>query len=323
MRSSAALVAAVQKYSDVMTVNRLYKVTVTNLSLLAMEEACNWCWATLSKVNWKRPFVKPMPGVMQDLDKFEKWVLPELLKRDQTLPTCFRPFHRVTAVAPIGRLEFDDPETGLFIYGYPDVVLENDEGGVYVIDNKTAKPKEEGHPLYYAYQAQLGCYCHMIQHGNHDRRVDGAGLFYYRRSPDVTQKDVLDYWIDEQLCPPFKPTVMKVELDFDDIIRPLIDRAYGLLSGKTKPEPNPECPDCALLEAYLKTQLKLKGNPKAKGLDSREQQRLLARQALLERCTDVLEYVSPDHQYCAPGSMNGDGILANWDFSGCQTESTE
>jgi hypothetical protein len=288
------------------------KISATNLALLAMEEACPLCWYTLSTIRWKKPFVYPMPGVMQYHDRTQKYLLAELIKRDQKLPDCFKPYQDVRGIAPIVKVEYIDPETGLLLYGYPDFVAERENGSVLVFDNKTAKLKGDDSPLYWAYNAQVNIYAHLIAKGAHNRRVDGAALFYFRW-PQVIPEDILDYWYENRLHAPLEPVVQPVELDFDEIVCPLILKAHGLLSGAVTPTANPDCRDCASLQTFLKAQSQIKASS-TWAMDARTRQRLAARQRFIDACRLGID-TAAEEQFAPPCFGHEFGMVANWDYS--------
>ncbi|HWR14147.1 MAG TPA: PD-(D/E)XK nuclease family protein [Terriglobales bacterium] len=291
------------------------RISVSNVAIMANPEACPNCFITAAKHKWKRPYQFPAPAVMQYHDKTQKWLYTELLRRDQSLPRCFEFLRDSIAVAPIGRLECTDLDSHMFVYGYPDVVLENDRGTVYLVDNKTAQVKTEDCPQFYQFRAQLNLYAWMLQHGPHRRRVERTALVHFVGTGSTEKEHILEHWKDgsQKLCAPLTPVVVEVELNFDEFVRPLLDRVSSLLTGRTKPRRNPECPDCLLLESFLKAQQGQSFTDEMRWADSRTRQRLEARKRYLTNQDGIQEPETDQEFLVCPGILPY-GVLSLWNF---------
>lgn len=302
--TSIRLLASLQQTRK-KTMNNCPRVSPSQLGALASPEACRRCYYLLLRSNFKKVHGFPMPGVMHGLDKCEKQVAAATLSILNGLPEFYGPFRSATRVLPIKRVSAHHKETGVNVYGNPDLVLSSNDGTVMVLDNKTASPKDETHPLFLNYRAQLNIYGYALEYGTDALSVSRLGLLHYEYEP-VEDEDAVELISDEGIRVPFKATVIEVPYDPKTILTPLLTEYRELLEMESPPASTSDCADCDLLNEWrewLRQEDALEVQPWMSPQERKEIQARLRYRA-----------VSPTRSWRRNllGLANPDGVLANW-----------
>ncbi len=288
------------------------RITPTKLAALCAPGFCPRCYWRLLRLEFKKPFLFPLPAIMQHLDKHQKQGAIVSLRDEGELPKFFGPFASATEVVPVASLSGYHEPTKLKLFGKPDLVLKAEDGTLMVLDNKTADVKAEDHPLSAAYRVQVNFYAYLLTHAEMAQEVSRAGLVYYVFSP-VKDDDIPDYFSDYEVLARFEPKAQEVELDPDRIIPPLLKKVRQLLDLTEAPEPKADCPDCELISLFANLLMDDQEKIVPVWLSQREIREYLIRQDF-RQLTDAQKQLKSKLPLL---SMLADplGVLRMWDFS--------
>jgi hypothetical protein len=287
------------------------RITPSKLGALCSPDACLYCYWKLLRLKFKKPFNFGTPAVMQDLDKHEKQVAAVSLNETGKLPKFFANFRNAVELLPIVSLSVDHAETGLSLYGMPDLVFRAKDGSRMVIDNKTAKIKKVGEGLFYNYQAQVNFYGMLLESVPEAYRVSKVGLLYYVFEA-ASDDDIVDMIEDDRIMAYFRPTLIEVEYNPQKIVLPLLKKVRTLMDMDEPPNPAKNCSDCALLDQWTSWIRESDETMPPRGMVSaRDWQRLQAQ-------ADFRRAKGPDLSVAWKSTLmqlaRPDGVVANWDF---------
>jgi hypothetical protein len=134
------------------------RISPSKLGALCAPGFCELCYWRVLRLNFRKPFMFPMPAILNSLDAQHKQFANVALDRRGILPEYFGDFQDATEILEIESIEGFHAETNLELFGKPDLVLQDKDGAVSVIDNKTAKSKALDHPRTAMYRAQVNMY---------------------------------------------------------------------------------------------------------------------------------------------------------------------
>jgi len=196
------------------------EISVSNLHSVLDCPLCFW----LAKRGLAPPTF-PLPGVLNRMDSIIKNYMKQFVGRSD-LPDWF-PVEG-TFLGATGKMKAADPKSGVTLKGMLDALVLTPDGRYYIVDYKTASPKEEI-PDYY--QMQLDGYAFLLE-GN-GRPVAGGALLYF--TPE--EGDLADRKIS------FRITPLRAEVDPKRVLRPLM-QARKILEMEEPPRPGEDCQWC-------------------------------------------------------------------------------
>jgi hypothetical protein len=200
-------------------------------------------------MKFKSPYTWPMPGVMFGLDAHQKQLVKVILAEKSALPEFFGSFRDATEMLEIDSVSGFHKETGLTLYGKPDLVLRNAKGDLMVVDNKTAKMKPDEHPLSAKYVAQTNFYGYLLEKSEDAPSVSKVGILYYEFSP-LSDREIQGKTKDDHIWTRFEPVINEVTYDPESIVVPLLEHVRELIDQTGIPSGNEDCRDCKLLDAF-------------------------------------------------------------------------
>jgi hypothetical protein len=263
-------------------------------------------------MSFKKPFDFGTPYVMQLLDQLQKQIARVFLAEEGELPEFFGAFRSATKIINITSMSAYHRETGLHLYGMPDLVFENKDGSRMILDNKTAFPKTEDEALFYKYQAQVNFYGFLCEHAAEAYKVSRVGIMYYVFKP-LTDEEVLDTTGPSSIMPRFDGRLTLVDYDPDRIVLPLLRKVRELLDMDRPPDSADGCKDCKLIEEFSKLFQKDDLQYLRSVMNDRELYQYQARQrylALADPNPNIQQRTEMLVRQATPG-----GVLANWNFS--------
>ena len=225
------------------------RITPSKLGAFTVPNACDACLFGAIRMNFKKPFDFGTPAIMQDLDVMQKQLVDVSLKVDGELPKYFGKFRDAVGIWPLTSLSTTDPITGLPLYGKPDLLLLDDKGSVFVLDNKSCQPKEEGSDLFAKYATQVNFYGYLIENLEAARKVRAVGLMHY--TVDKPADDEMEGLLSSSgLMVPMKPTLREIPYDPETYVIPFLKKVKQLMEMDECPEGNKDCSDCKLLKQW-------------------------------------------------------------------------
>jgi hypothetical protein len=160
-------------------------LSARTLGALALPDACERCFWLHQRIGAPD---SPFPGIFSSIDSYSKKVLQAALQHAKRLPHWFERFGLHGEPLPSPHHSWFKIATGhgsLQLSGTPDEILLAPDGGLIIIDYKTArfKPEDSLRPLY---EVQLNVYARIAENFTPPRngypfpcRVQTLGLMYY------------------------------------------------------------------------------------------------------------------------------------------------
>jgi hypothetical protein len=188
------------------------------------------------------------PGIFSTLDKYQRSITSEYKKLTGKFPPWLNAFGEFVSIEPSmhwSKFSMTLPN-GIVFRGVPDTMLRRTDGSLFILDEKTAKPKEAGHKLELLYDVQLNGYA-KIANALGLGPVSGLGIVY---NVPVQLGD--EFGVDEAVrgngyVMSFQPTLRHVELDLEGL-EVLITRASGIVLDQFCPPRILDCKNCALID---------------------------------------------------------------------------
>jgi len=216
------------------------------LGTLADPGFCRRCFWIGAKLKHKYPYAV-FPGIFSVFDKYQKELTAFSFAQGKT-PPWLAEFGAVKEVMPAMHWsKFSMPlDSGIVFRGVPDTMLRMEDGSIVILDDKTAKPKEEDNQLERLYDAQLNGYAKIAQAIGLGT-VSALGIVYnvpVEIGPDMAASAALQ---GDQYVVKFKPQVRKVAID-TKWLDGLLDTACSLMLSETCPAGKEKCANCALID---------------------------------------------------------------------------
>ena len=225
------------------------RISPSKLGALCAPGFCELCYWRLLRLKFKKPYMFPMPAILNSLDAQHKQLAAVSLDTKGGLPDYFGAFQDAVEILPVESISGFHEQTNLELFGKPDLVLQDAAGLVSVIDNKTAKSKSADHPLTAIYQAQVNMYGFLLERSPEAYQVSRVAVLYYEFE-SLTDRAILKHVGNDYMMAKFKPTLVEVEYDPEKIVVPLLEKVRELIDMDTPPDGKDDCKDCGLLAAF-------------------------------------------------------------------------
>jgi hypothetical protein len=225
------------------------RISPSKVGALCVPDACERCYWILLRMKFRAPYSWPMPGVMFALDAHQKQLVRAILDKDKALPEFFGPFQDATELLEIESVSGFHKETGLTLFGKPDLVLKNAKGHLTVLDNKTAKKQPAEHPLTAKYIVQTNFYGYLLEQSEAAPKVTKVGILNYEFAP-LTDEEILKKTEDDCVWTRFRPIVTEVTYDPESIVVPVLEHVRELIDQTGIPAGKEDCPDCKRLDSF-------------------------------------------------------------------------
>jgi CRISPR/Cas system-associated exonuclease Cas4 (RecB family) len=196
------------------------EISVSNLHSVLDCPLCFWLTA-----KGLAPPSFPLPGVLSRMDAVIKGYMKQFIGHSD-LPEWFPV--KGTFLGATGKMKTTDPMSGVTLKGMLDALVLTPDGKYYIVDYKTASPKEEI-PDYY--QMQLDGYAFLLE-GNGKPVAGGALLYFTPEESDLSERKIS-----------FRITPVHAEVDPRRVLRPLM-QAKKILKMESPPQPSDDCQWC-------------------------------------------------------------------------------
>ncbi len=222
-------------------------ISAKELGALAMPGFCPRCY-WLRKHNKNRlPFRTPPPGIFSSVDKYTKLSAEAALNAgmlDKWIPGMGKARGIIKPNYAEFKMDITDLDTRLT--GVPDHILELQETGFCIVDYKTARFTEGQQRLLAMYDIQVNAYA-LIAKSIGIEPVKSLFLVYME--PLVDEENVeLDNITGNGFSMRFQPFVRAVRKN-EYAVLDLVRKSVEIMDMPYPPDPNPTCPDCAMLES--------------------------------------------------------------------------
>ena len=193
------------------------------------------------------------PGIFSSIDRYTKQVIIAHLQREGGLPEWMSGIGEATDyIDPPHWSKFQalDEATGVTLRGEADAIFRLIDDSCAIVDYKTSRYNPDNRSQHRVYRAQLNAYA-WIARGLDFPPVSGLALVYMEPATDddtIAEASLIDV---EGFALGFRPRVVKVELDPDRLLPPLIRRAIRIHETAKPPESRDGCRDCAALQGLL------------------------------------------------------------------------
>lgn len=221
---------------------------------------CARCFWFLILVGFKAPFAFPMPGIMHNLDRFEKKLVEAYFAKKGALPRWLSKLNCTETVDFPAKMTMEFPKHELTLVGMPDAVFRKKDGTLYLVDYKTARCKGDDDPFMPTYATQLLGYAELLENAGLGD-VTSAALVYFENQVSAYSEDPLSLLSDEGFTVPMKATIHSVELD-RKALKPLLKRFREYADLSAPPEGLSGCKDCEGIDQWFDTEMRRRNSAK-------------------------------------------------------------
>jgi hypothetical protein len=200
-------------------------------------------------MGFKLPFDRSMPGLIYDLDAFEKKVVKRHIAEHDALPEWLKDLGCTGTVDFPPKMTIDFPKYDVTLVGMPDEVFRKSNDRLCLVDYKTALCKGGNDPFLPVYQAQLLGYVHLLE-ANDVGKVDQCALVYFENKLKDEGIDPLDLITDDGFDVPFRVTIHEVEVNRSDLDG-LLKKIRSYANENHPPKGSCKCKNCPLLQNLL------------------------------------------------------------------------
>lgn len=222
-------------------------VSAKELGGLAMPNFCPRCYWIRKHNNNRLPFRSPPPGIFSSVDKYTKLSAEAAMNAgilEKWIPGIGKPVGVVKPEHSKFKMDFED--LGVKLTGFPDHIFEIEDSTYSIVDYKTARFTEGQQRLLSMYDVQVNAYALIAKHiGIEPVRK----LLLVYMEPLVNEENIqadsitgTGFYIKFQ---PFVRTVKRNEYEIYELMK----KSAELMDMPQPPDPNPACPDCAMLDS--------------------------------------------------------------------------
>lgn len=228
-------------------------ISPRNLGLILVMLFCPRCFWFLMRMKFHPPFDKGGGAIWTYLQQIQEAQIGLHLDRNGCLPKEFAPFcdikERIEYPKHWSKFRYQH-KSGIVLYGVPDELFRLSNGGLCVIDHKSAINKGKDDPFLPIYHSQTVGYGDIAQNGLDLGTVTKGGLLYWeiQREPVIAKPG--DHYEQGNVWIPFAPKPLELEMDPALLDAPL-KIAKSLWLSETPPEGREGCKDCFKTEALL------------------------------------------------------------------------
>lgn len=225
-------------------------------------------WHSIA-LGFRHPFDMPMPGIMFNMDGFQKKLIQAHFDTKGVAPKWLASLGCTEPVSFPAKMTMEFPKYGLTLVGMPDGLFRKKDGTLYLVDYKTARYKGADDPFMPGYETQLWGYAQLLEH-HHIGTVTSAAIVYFENTLTDFATKPLDLLTNDGMQVPFKVRIHEVAID-RGAIEPLM-KAYRMYADMAKPpEENDGCKTCERLKVLFDAENGARGNAKAiKGLENKD-----------------------------------------------------
>lgn len=230
------------------------RISAKNLGILALPNHCPRCFWLNLKLKFKMPY-QIFPGIFSSIDSFSKKITWTYYNKFKKLPPWFDKYGQYVKPLPVPhytQFSFVDEETNVELRGVPDEVFLTGEETYSIIDYKTARYTAKQDSLLGMYQVQLNSYALISQRSKIFAPVEQLLLVYYEPHGGILEVDQLEEVLKEEgFNLPFSAHLLQLELEPEQIIKPLLREVRRLADREEAPKGSEFCEDCQRLGALI------------------------------------------------------------------------
>jgi hypothetical protein len=210
---------------------------------------CPACFCFSVGLGFRPPFDMPMPGIMHNLDRFEKLLVQAQFRVKGIAPKWLSSLGCVEPVAFPAKMVMEFPKYGLTLVGMPDEVFVDSDGSLILVDYKTAKCKGDDDPFMACYKTQLLGYTILLEHHGIGT-VKKAALIYFENLVADYKEKPLDLLTTDGMRVPFAVKIHDVEID-RKALDPMLKAFRNYADATTLPEGRKGCEVCKRLQVLF------------------------------------------------------------------------
>lgn len=233
------------------------RVSPRHLGQMCRPDFCPCCYWYSIALGFRFPWESPMPGIMHNMDRFEKSLVDAYFSTKHSLPKWLGPLGCTEPVEFPVKMTKDFPKYGLTLVGMPDAVFRKEDDTLCVVDFKTAKCKGDSDPYMPNYIAQLWGYVELLE-DHQIGSVSSAALVYFQNDLAEYATKPLELLTSDGLEVPFTVKFHDVEID-RKALHPLLKAFRGYADLSTPPEAKPDCKTCQRLQLLFEIEQRLRG----------------------------------------------------------------
>lgn len=236
------------------------RISPRHLGKMESETFCPRCFWYQIIVGFHPPFESHMPGIMHNLDRFEKKLVEGHFEAKGVAPRWLSKLCCTGIVEFPAKMTMEVPELELTLVGMPDAVFRKKDGTLYVVDYKTAKCKGADDPFMCCYETQLLGYAELLEDAGVGD-VTSAALIYFENQVAAYSEEPLSLLSTEGLNVPFAVKIHPVNLDRKRF-RPLLKRFREYADLTAPPEGLSDCEECERLALWFDTEERRRNSDK-------------------------------------------------------------
>jgi hypothetical protein len=210
---------------------------------------CERCFCFSIGLGFRPPFDMPMPGIMHNLDRFEKLLVQAQFKAKSIAPKWLSSLGCVEPVAFPAKMTMEFPKYGLTLVGMPDEVFCDADGSLILVDYKSAKCKGDDDPFMSCYRTQLLGYTILLEH-HRIGTVKKAALIYFENLLADYKEKPLDLLTNDGMRVPFAVKIHEVEIH-RKALEPMLKAFRAYADAATLPEGREGCKICERLHVLF------------------------------------------------------------------------
>jgi hypothetical protein len=225
------------------------KISAKDLGQLELENYCPRCMSIKMAVDRRLPY-QTFPGIFSSLDALNKKMVESYFDSFGCAPPCFEGIPDSVGYEKAEMTEVQDTTTGIHVKGEPDGVFKLSDGGIAIVDYKTARYTKGQDHLLPMYNVQLNVYNYLrVESG----KSAANHLFLIYLEPMTHREDGAyhEYLSDEGYHLDFNAKVVELELRDEDYVPSLLTRLKKLCLLKTAPASAEGCKECKLLDLLV------------------------------------------------------------------------
>jgi hypothetical protein len=218
---------------------------------------CPFCYWHEIGIGFRPPFDMPMPGLMHNLDRFEKKLVEAQFSENGVAPKWLATLGCTDVVSFPAKMTMEFPDYDLELVGMPDAVFERKDGSLCLVDYKTAAGKDDD-PLLPVYATQLMGYLHLLEASGLGE-VTAMALVYFSNQAKAFEENPLELLTSEGMKIPFTVKIHEVEID-RGALEPLLKSFREFADMATPPEAVTGCKNCKRLQVLFDIAMKVRND---------------------------------------------------------------
>lgn len=231
------------------------RISPRHIGKMKSSSFCPQCFWYQIVTGFRPPFESPMPGIMYNLDRFEKLIVEAHFKDKGTAPRWLKELGCTEVVGFPAKLTMEFPALELTMVGMPDAVFRKKDGSLYLVDYKTAKHKGDEDPFMPCYETQLLGYAELLENAGLGD-VTSAALVYFENQVAAYSEEPLSLLSTDGFNVPLAVKIHPVELD-RKTLKPLLKAFREYADMTCPPEGRSGCKDCKRLDQLFDVEMRL------------------------------------------------------------------